>query len=191
MTAVTSFWNFLMRRFRRDLTGWLSRLKDLGYGVVLAHPEKNLQIQSDPEYLAKLVAPLDSWDLITQISADSLTGDAGRAAYNTARFLMEKGLAQVIATDTHSVFSRAPLLSAALAKAEKIVGDKRARQMVQDIPAAILRGVEISETRRARSSQTLVACILSGLGFLSLTCPGTYRSAIWRVASGTLSTVHQ
>ncbi len=116
------------------------RLTHLGYGIVLAHPEKNLRIQSDPEYLNRLVSLPDSWDLIIQISADSLTGDAGRDAYNTARFLMQKGLAKVIATDAHSVVSRPPMLAAALAKAREMVGDARARQMVQDIPAAILQG---------------------------------------------------
>jgi protein-tyrosine phosphatase len=116
-------------------------LKGAGYAIVLGHPEKNLRIQQDQDYLPNLMESLGAWDLIIQISADSLTGAAGKIAYDTARFLMKKGLVQVIATDAHSPEARPPLLSEALAQAARTVGEARARRMVHDVPRAILNGI--------------------------------------------------
>lgn len=119
----------------------VNRLKELGYGIVLGHPEKNLRLQNDLEYLPKLMDTLGAWDLIIQISADSLTGAAGTYAYKAARSLLKRGLVHVIATDAHSVAVRPPVLSQALVEAGKIVGEARARQLVHDIPLAILKGI--------------------------------------------------
>ncbi|MBI5250975.1 MAG: tyrosine protein phosphatase [Desulfomonile tiedjei] len=116
-------------------------LKEAGYGIVLGHPEKNLRIQRDREYLPKLMSSIEPWDLIIQISADSLTGSAGPDACKTARFLMKKGLVHVIATDAHSVTTRPPVLSEALADASRIVGQSRVQQMLCDVPLAILNGI--------------------------------------------------
>jgi len=116
-------------------------LKQKGYSIVLGHPEKNLRIQEDDRYLPKLMESLGPWDLILQISADSLTGDAGKPAYKTACNLMKKGLVNVIATDAHSPKLRPPLISKALAEATRLVGEARALQMVRDIPKAILKGL--------------------------------------------------
>lgn len=131
----------------------VSRLRDMGHGIVLGHPEKNLRLQSDQEYLPKLMASLGAWDLIIQISADSLTGSAGRQAYKAARFLLKRGLVHAIATDAHSVAVRPPLLSPALAEAGKIVGEARARQMVHDIPLAVLKGIGFPKLEEPRPSK--------------------------------------
>jgi protein-tyrosine phosphatase len=131
----------------------VSRLRELGYGIVLGHPEKNLRLQSDQEYLPKLMDTLGAWDLIIQISADSLTGAAGRQAYKAARFLLKRGLVHVIATDAYSVAVRPPLLSPALVEAGKIVGEARARQMVHDIPLAVLKGIGFPKLEEPRPSK--------------------------------------
>lgn len=125
----------------------VTMLKECGYGAVLGHPEKNLRIQHDPEFLPKLVDSLAAWDLIFQVSADSLAGAAGKVAYKTARLLLKSGMACVIATDAHSVDARPPILSAALAEAARIVGQERALQMVKDVPLAILRGIGFPNLR--------------------------------------------
>ncbi len=115
-------------------------IASLGYRTILGHPERNLAIQSDPSYVFDLVACFPKWELLVQISADSLTGQAGPFAQKTARTLLKNNLAHVIATDAHSPFIRAPRLSEALIVASDIVGRANARKMVWDIPMAVVGG---------------------------------------------------
>jgi protein-tyrosine phosphatase len=119
---------------------FLANLRAENYGVVIGHPERNLHIQRNPEWLAGILERVDSWDLIVQISADSITGFAGRTAYVTARKLLKRNLVHIIATDAHSSVNRPPKLSNAVAAAAKIVGEERTHQMVVDIPLAVLTG---------------------------------------------------
>jgi protein-tyrosine phosphatase len=119
---------------------FLATLRVANYGVVIGHPEKNVHIQRNPGWLAGVLNRVESWDLVAQISADSLTGDAGRAAYKTARTLLKQNLVHVIATDAHSSVRRPPQLSKAVEAAAQIVGEERAHQMVEDVPFAVLTG---------------------------------------------------
>lgn len=115
---------------------------EAGVSVVLAHPEKNLLIQRNPRYVFNLLERFEPWKIVMQITADSLTGDSGFWAAQTARLLLRCGLAHVIASDAHSSDRRAPRLSRAVEKAGSMVGEERARQMVQDIPSAIVEGTD-------------------------------------------------
>jgi protein-tyrosine phosphatase len=125
-----------------------------GMRVILAHPEKNLVIQKNPSYLYKLCARFEPWSILTQITADSLTGEGGFWASRTAKILLKHGLAHLVATDAHSPDRRPPRLSSAVRKAAKIVGEEKAAHMVQGIPLAVLEGKEFpdqwepSDTRR-------------------------------------------
>ncbi len=119
----------------------VEQAKRKGYGIVLCHPEKNLGIQYDSEYLVDLLKRFTEWELLTQISADSVTGDAGPVSLKTARNLLKQGLVHIIASDAHSSEFRTPRLSPAVEMASRLVGEKKARQMVLDIPKAVLRGL--------------------------------------------------
>ncbi len=121
------------------------RLAAAGYGIILAHPEKNRHIQQHPRYLFQLLSALGTWDLLVQISADSIAGAAERVDFETAKILLKAGLVHVIATDAHSSGRRPPLLSVGAAAAAEIVGPERARQMVFDIPGAVLEGLVFPE----------------------------------------------
>lgn len=109
-----------------------------GYSVLLAHPEKNLEIQDRPQYLFHLLRNFEPWQVLTQITAASLLGEAGRRAKRTARILLENNLAHVIASDAHDDILRPPLLSGGRDAAQNIVGNDRAYQMVHDIPKALV-----------------------------------------------------
>lgn len=115
--------------------------RDKGYGIVLCHPEKNLGIQYDSDYLPQLMKRFTDWELLIQISADSLTGDAGPVSLRTARNLLKSGLAHIIASDAHSSEFRSPRLSPAVEIASTLVGPEKARQLVWDIPKAVLQGL--------------------------------------------------
>jgi len=118
----------------------IGHLWSLGYGVILGHPEKNLAIQRNPQYVAALLAHFRSWEVLIQVSADSLTGEAGPDEARAARTLLKQGLAHIIASDAHGALKRSPRLSLAVRAAEEMVEPEWVRKMVWDVPLAVLRG---------------------------------------------------
>jgi protein-tyrosine phosphatase len=118
-------------------------LKRTGIQPVMAHPERNLQIQSDLTIMEHLVRD----GALVQITAGSLTGHHGEAARQAAIGMLKKKLVHVMASDAHSS-SRPPALSEAVAVAEKFVGTAAAREMVTANPEMIIHGENISCERR-------------------------------------------
>jgi protein-tyrosine phosphatase len=123
----------------------LQRILELGYAAILAHPEKNLAIQAAPEFVYKLLLQFKPWELLIQITADSLNGTAGFRARSCSKILLKNNLVHLIATDAHSVQNRPPNLSKAVNIAARIVGDVSALKMVNDIPRAVLMGSPFPE----------------------------------------------
>ena len=115
-----------------------------GKKLVLAHPEKNLEIQRHPEIIYNLLTVFDPGDLLMQITADSITGDAGLSALSTAKYLLENDLGHIIATDAHSAVERPPRISNALDVVSSIVGNERADKMVKEWPHDIVAGREVN-----------------------------------------------
>jgi protein-tyrosine phosphatase len=115
----------------------LFRLKNRGYRILLAHPERNQSFQSRPERLARLAEQ----GVLLQITAGALASQAFRSrSRKLALDLVREGLAHVIATDAHAAGgSRSPSLSAGV-KAAARVAPERAEWMVTEAPAAILAG---------------------------------------------------
>jgi protein-tyrosine phosphatase len=114
----------------------LFELEVRGYGLLLAHPERNPSFQADPERVAELAAR----GILLQITAASLVRRRRRSpTTRLARALVERGLAHALASDAHgAAVERAPI-SAGLQVARELAG-VRADSMVTDAPAAILAG---------------------------------------------------
>ncbi len=106
---------------------------------IIAHPERILPFQEDPERFARLV----ELGALGQLTAGSLLGQFGSTALRTSRLFLERGLVQVLASDAHNSGNRAPRLREALAQAEALVGRETALRSVRDVPRAILAGEEI------------------------------------------------
>lgn len=122
------------------------KLCSAGYGLILAHPEKNHHIQRHPRYLYHLLSQSGVWNILVQISADSIAGLVGKHELETAKTLLAAGLVHIIATDAHSSTRRPPRLSIALEPASQIVGPERAQEMVVDVPGAVLDGGGFPDT---------------------------------------------
>jgi protein-tyrosine phosphatase len=126
-------------------TGWPLDLRDLvfqlatrGFSVVLAHPERNPDVQADPELLRPLVAA----GVIVQITAGSVDGRLGSRAERASRGLLHAGLAHLIASDGHAPEIRA----VGMASAAAAVGDEAlARWLTEEVPAAVVAGSELPE----------------------------------------------
>ena len=98
---------------------------------VLAHPERNLEVQDRPEILA---APVRAGAYV-QLTAASLDGRLGRRVASCARKLLELELAHCIASDAHGPGVRDAGMSAA---AKAVGGGEMARWLTYDVPAALL-----------------------------------------------------
>lgn len=77
-----------------------------GYVPVIAHPERYYFIQEDEEALFRL----SDYGCVLQMNKGSISGLFGENAEYTARFMLENGLVDCIASDGHSPYSRTPYL---------------------------------------------------------------------------------
>ena len=110
-----------------------------GITPVIAHPERNKRIQQNP----KIIADLVERGAYAQLDAGSLTKSFGQESYQSAKKILEAGLAHFIATDAHHQDRRRPVLSAAAVIAAEMVGEQYARAMVEDNPEALIKDLAI------------------------------------------------
>jgi protein-tyrosine phosphatase len=119
-----------------DLPEVLLSLRDQGLQPVLAHPERNAEVQSQPERLVPLVEA----GVLVQVTAASVDGRIGRKAQDCGRGLIDDGLAHLLASDAHHASVRAVGLAAA---ARAVGGGALGRWLTRDVPSAILVDEEI------------------------------------------------
>ena len=119
----------------------LFELQAMGIRPLLAHPERYGWLHRKPELLGALVAR----GVCAQVGASSLTGTAARPQRALAETFVRRGFAQVIATDRHRAGTGASLRDG-YAAAVALVGEERARQLVEDHPRLIVEGRPIPTT---------------------------------------------
>jgi protein-tyrosine phosphatase len=115
------------------------QLRLLGITPLLAHPERVAYYLEDIERVAASVR----LGALTQVTGSSIAGLFGSKARDFARAMLARGLLHVLASDSHDVSYRPPLLSPAVQVVAGIAGAEAARRMVEDTPQAILEGREI------------------------------------------------
>jgi len=110
----------------------------ISHGIipVITHPERNYEIARNPKRYYQMV----NMGCLGQVTAMSLTGEFGPDVKRVAEQLLAHRLIHFIASDTHSVHERPPLLSPAVREAEKRVGREEAQKMVTEYPRALLEG---------------------------------------------------
>ena len=121
-------------------------LRLAGITPVLAHPERNPEVQGNPE----LLGPLVDSGMLVQVTAASLDGRGRGRVRTTARHLLDLGFAHMLASDAHRPGTRAVGMSAALSELDD---PPLARWLGHDVPSAIVRGGPLPErppTRRRR-----------------------------------------
>jgi protein-tyrosine phosphatase len=106
-------------------------LRDEGIAPVLAHPERNGEVQADPERLARLV----DYGVLVQVTAASVDGRMGRRAQECGLHLIQTGLAHLISSDAHHASVREVGMVAA---AEAVGGGDLAQWLTLDVPGSIL-----------------------------------------------------
>ena len=119
----------------------LFQLSLSGITPVLAHPERNTELQRNPDILSDL----EAMGCLVQLTAMSITGELGNDAMKYSHFLLRQRQAHVIASDSHDAESRPPILSHAVEATAHILGDTEATEaMVMETPQAILDGKRLN-----------------------------------------------
>jgi len=141
LLVETPYWGWPL-----DIADRLLGVRLQGFGVVLAHPERNADIQERPELLEPLVAS----GTLVQLTAASLDGRFGKTVERCARTLLDRRLAHLIASDAHAPDVRAVGLSAAVTA---LRDDDLARWLTHEVPLAIMSDGEVPvrpDSRRRR-----------------------------------------
>jgi protein-tyrosine phosphatase len=123
-----------------SLEATLFELQLAGVVPVLAHPERNPDVQAEPERLRELV---DAGALV-QVTAASLDGRGGHAAKRTAAQLVRRGLVHVLASDAHAPEIRSVGLTQAR---DAVVDAELAWYLTEAAPAAIAAGKPLPPRR--------------------------------------------
>lgn len=81
-------------------------LSQLGVTPVIAHPERYFVVQQNPE----TVVPWFEKGYVIQLNKGTILGKMGRSAERTADYILQCGLAHVVASDAHSISRRTPYM---------------------------------------------------------------------------------
>jgi len=100
---------------------------------VIAHPERNKEVMRNVDSIAPFVE-MGCW---LQLTGGSVSGVFGPRCRERSRQLLERGWAQLIASDAHDMPARQPELEPGRAAAALIVGEAESWRLVRERPGAI------------------------------------------------------
>jgi protein-tyrosine phosphatase len=126
---------FPATRIPEQAEGVLYELTLRGVKPVIAHPERNLVFAERPERLERFI----EMGALAQVTASSITGQFGPAAQSASDEFFRRGLVHVVASDSHSVDRRPPLMSAARGAVQQRWGREAESLLFETIPSAILK----------------------------------------------------
>ncbi len=118
------------------VTAALDDLLNRGLVPIITHPERNLILQRHPERVVE-------WARLgcaVQVTASALTGGWGEKARKIALKLLDAEAVHILATDSHNVDHRTPILSAARDAVSHSHGPEVAQALTDDNPRAVISG---------------------------------------------------
>ena len=130
--------------FPFDITGRQARmLLDAmlrkGYHLILAHPERYDFVKKDPGCVREIAGDR----VLLQINKGSLLRELGERSFQTADWLVSRGLADLIASDAHDPVLRTPDLGGIRDAVELRYGRQTAAKLLWRTPAKILKDADL------------------------------------------------
>jgi len=123
-----------------SLPGVLGVLQRHGHRLILAHPERCPGFHRRPDILEALV---HGQDMLSSVTAGSLTGQFGREVKRFVLWMAENGLIHNVASDAHDTIRRPPGIAEAM---EESGLGPHIELLTETIPDAILTGAAIPHT---------------------------------------------
>lgn len=117
----------------------LYELQIKGYKPIIAHPERNRRIISDPNLLVDLINKGN----LAQMNYHSLEGMYGKDVMKTADSLLKNRLFHFLGTDTHSNGRRSPNVSKIIKLIETKVGKDYLKELTVVNPTMVINNEEI------------------------------------------------
>ena len=117
----------------------LRRCRDRGFWPIIAHPERYIFVQEDPEIAYE-------WCRMgygLQLNKGSLLGKFGPQAQIAAELLADHGLAACVASDAHSPYQRTTHMGQIREFLTEQFGEAYARLLLEENPLRILAGRDL------------------------------------------------
>lgn len=112
-----------------------------GLSPIVAHPERYAFVNEDESSLFRI----KQLGCFLQINKGSLGGNFGKHALRTAHFILDNSLADFIASDAHSPYSRTPYLETAFEYVAENFSFDYAELLFDENPRAAAENKEVSE----------------------------------------------
>lgn len=120
------------------LLKWLARHDVI---AMIAHPERNRDIQANFQCLA----PLKRAGCLFQLTGSSLLGDLGARHQQCAEYMVSQRLYHVVASDCHNIDRRPPKLSAAVQSLTALTDQQYAMELSQLNPGIIAQSLNFKD----------------------------------------------
>ncbi len=104
---------------------------------IIVHPERNTYLQNHLDEFESFV----DQGAMCQVTAMSITGRFGKKAEEASLELLDRDLIHFIASDTHSIKARPPVLSEAYKKVTSLVGEEKAKEIFETNPDRAIKGL--------------------------------------------------
>lgn len=113
-----------------------------GWWPIVGHAERYPWLAAEPAHLIEL----HELGVQLQITAMSLSGGFGRRAQACAEFMLEHGIADLVASDAHDPHDRPPLLSEGRRIVASRWGETRAARLFEESPLMVIENLPIRGT---------------------------------------------
>jgi protein-tyrosine phosphatase len=140
LTLAGSSYVLIESPFQRLPLGWdqmFFAIMAKGYRIVLAHPERCMQLFLTPELYDDII----DTGVFFQVNYDSFLGCYGKKESETAFYLLKKGYIHILATDSHNTLQRHPGNALKAVKVlEKTIDAKAIEILTRINPEHVIKG---------------------------------------------------
>ena len=127
---------------QEELRALVHELLIAGWWPIVAHAERYPWLAADPMRLVEL----HDLGAHLQITAMALTGGFGRGPQVCAEFMLEHGIADLVASDAHDLRDRPPLLAQGRRVVATRWGETRAARLFEESPFMVIENQPIRGT---------------------------------------------
>ena len=119
-----------------DYLDIFSNLINIGFKVILAHPERYTSFQKDYSLIDEVVAT----GVLLQSNIDSIVGGYGKEAKKTMKYILKNKLVSFVGTDIHNNKSDYSYINKAINKFKKYLTDDEINDILNKNAMKIIKG---------------------------------------------------